>query len=44
MSRRKHKVSAEEILQRIVQAGVKDNEIMKTLLRRRRITTRFSAR
>ena len=29
MSRRKHDVSAEEILQRIVQAGVKDNEIIK---------------
>lgn len=29
MSRRKHDVTAEEILQRIVQAGVKDNEIIK---------------
>ncbi len=29
MSRRKHDVSAEDILQRIVQAGVKDNEIIK---------------
>ena len=29
MSRRKHDVSAEKILQRIVQAGVKDNEIIK---------------